>query len=299
MRTYITIGTIIGIVSSVFAYLVVISFWDDSKEFSPTGFNSFVKDILGPIASGFGGAIAGALASFKVQQDASFRKELQLEVRDYNRALHGLAGKLNMLGSYKRAIVVPHENNPLRFCTMPGLALGESDYGSSADILLTPILLSLEEADLLSSVSESEAFFASVVDSVRARNNLLEKHRDKMEQHEKGRRREISLGDLASIQGTGSLVRLYSFSEDFIKLLDETIERLGSTIDKLEAQCIPKLKNRGIKIMSLKKMKDVMFIPTAPPAFKSVDDFVAIIENQEPYGRLADRKWKPLPRYGV
>lgn len=299
MRTQIIIGITVGIVISIFMYLTAISFWDDSREFSPAGFNSFVKDILGPIASGFGGAIAGALVSFKVQQDANHRKELQLEVRDYNRALHALAGKLNLLGSYKRAIVVPHEKNPLRFCTMPGLALGDSDYGSSSDLLLTPILLNLEEADLLSCVSEAEAYYVSVVDSVRARNSLLEKHREKMEQHEKGRRREVSLGDLADIQGIGSLARLYVFSEEFVKLLDETIDRLEGAIDKLDAKCIPKLKDRGIKVMSIKRAEDVMFVPTVPPAFKTVDDFVAVIEGQEPAGRLADRKWMPLPRYGI
>ncbi|MDF3863000.1 hypothetical protein P3W53_00900 [Pseudomonas denitrificans (nom. rej.)] len=297
MRLYVPLGMTIGIIVSIFFYMAVISFWDTSHEFTPAGFNSFVKDILGPIASGFGGAIAGALASFKFQQDESRKKELQLEIKNYNRAVHILAGKLNILASYKESMIAPYENDLLRFCTMPQVASGDKDYGSEASALLTQILLNIDEADTLAKVTEAEAFYISVIDACRLRNTLVEQHRENSEKNNPGQSRNITLANLSKIQGTNSLLRLYRLSEQLIELVDETLSMFEKVIDKFERRCIPKIRDQGIKVLSLSGADERIFKKTIPPHFNSADELEAAIVQQLILSERTESDWKPKTGY--
>lgn len=293
MFPQILIGIVIGAVLAVFAFMVILSFaTQDASGIHPVVYSWF-KDIAGPVSAGFGGAIAGALVSFKVQQDAVRRKELQLEARSFNRASSILAKKLSDLAAYKMAMVIPFEGNPLRFIMMPGIP-GGSAKSERADTLLEEILISFDEFELLSEVSVVEERYETIVESIAERNRLVERHRDRMESSSTGAGRMISLEDVVKINGVGATIRLYTFSEQLVSALDDAIENIVKVLEGLNSSCAQRLKDRGVRIIKVEAGSSPALKRAAPPHFVSPDHLADVIEGQEQSKALAGRDWRSI-----
>jgi hypothetical protein len=76
---------------------------------------SVLKDLCLPIFSAFGGAVSGAIVAFKLQESRDLHKNNVERNSHLNRTIFSLHMQLTDLLNIKEQMIVPHEQNPLRF----------------------------------------------------------------------------------------------------------------------------------------------------------------------------------------
>jgi hypothetical protein len=286
-------GAVIGAVLTILLLMGALSFFSDAKEVVSPDLYSFLKDIVGPIAAGFGGAIAGALTTYKVSTDAQAKTEGLIEARNYNRGVLILVSKLNELASIKKSMIIPCESDLLRFATIPALPTQDKDRGR-AEAYLTETLIALESYDVIKHVVLAEEYFDSVRSSLNERNRMVDRHRAQIEQGDSRFEGRVSLNNLVQVHGVGATIKLYVFTEQFIEMVDDSIVILRRAIDSVSDTCAEKLKGRGIKILKYDFKKDnAAYNKTKSPHFKSPQHLRAVISASMHNNSLAQNNWKP------
>lgn len=253
---------------------------------------SLLKDVGGPITAAFGATIAGAFISYRIQGESVRREELRQEARAYNSAISILSLKLNEIVSYKKAMVVPYQNDPLRFITMPSPAIGEPKR-ERAGQLVSELILEYGSYDLLSDLNVAEEYYLSLMDSLRLRFDMVGRHRDRMEGDVAGAGRRIILEDIVRINGVGATIRLYAFSEGLIEVMDDAISKLSKVILDLSAMGAGNLRGRGGKIILINDLSDPILTRTCAPHFKDVEHLAKVIDVNGGARGLVVGRWKP------
>ena len=297
MVLQLAIGAVIGAVVMVFAVMAGLAFIEPGEYGVPAPLYMLLKDIVGPVAAGFGGAVSGALVSYKYQQDTERKASAKAKVRNYNKAVAILASKLNDVGSLKRIFVLPFQNDAVRFIRMPVVSGRYTTPGSAVE-LLEEILIEHGLHKLYTDIGIVEALYFSVHDSVGSRDRIIEKHRDRADEvsHRYGRR--LTLRDVAEIHGVPSLVRLYVYTEDIISLIDECIASISSVMKRLNEECASRVKDAGGKLVRYEDIEnEEVFKKTVPPYFKTADELVAAIGLEDYSNSLADRGWSHHHKY--
>lgn len=287
-------GAAIGSVITILLFMGVLSFFSEAEDLVNPNIYSFFKDIVGPIAAGFGGAIAGALTTYKVTSESQVKSDGLMEARNYNRGINILVSKLNELASIKRSIIIPHEDDVLRFTTIPALAIMDKDRGR-AETWLTEILITLESYEVIQKMVLAEEFYDSLRSALGERNRMVERYGDQFDRSAAHLESRLSLNDLVLIHGIGSTIKLYSYTEQLISMLDDSITHIAAAIDLVGDTCVEKIKGRGVKILKYKlDENDLVYAKTKPPYFKSPQHLRDVITSPGSDESLATSSWQPI-----
>ncbi|WP_312571390.1 hypothetical protein [Stutzerimonas balearica] len=288
------IGMLAGVVLSFFLLTALLVIFTDSNPALPPNFFTFLKDVIGPVAAGFGGAIAGAASSYYMQQHSEANKETKKRELDYNSGLSVIAAKINDLASTKAALIIPYQHNRLRFIEIPALPAGEP-ISASAEQCLGHILITLGKAQLMMKLNLAEQRYRASVWNLAERSRYIQRYREDADKHASGNRRTITLLEISEITGLSRLIRLYNFTEQMIAVLDEAIISLKEIMLEIQKECSPLLKKEGCKIILLTPEENESLERTPPPFFENADQIEESIKGHAERDRLALRDWRLTP----
>lgn len=296
------VGVILGIVGSVFLSLTILSFFPTVEPILPTRTYEFIKDILGPVAAGFGGAIAGVLTSHHIQTKAEARKAeaeaLSAErtaeaekVSDYNKGIGILISKYRDIAAIKTQVVMTSKDDQLRFLTMP-ISQDIPENQLRASDHLGKLLIEQGMGEMLSKLMVLEQKYIAAIYSVRERNRTILPYRTEFDAAlpRDQFRRNAGISDVIWIHGCTRLLRLYSFSEGFISLIDDTLVSFDNVLTELKITFPGKFKFPDLNVIDYQN-NGIALEPTPPPFYKTVDELAfAIGDDHSRF--LATRDWR-------
>ncbi|WP_338487578.1 hypothetical protein VRB78_16350 [Pseudomonas trivialis] len=283
MRWMFGFGIIFGLAASVFSMIFALAFYPSAEQILPSKTYEFFKDILGPVAAGFGGAIAGAvmgaIANARMQEKFEHNKAAIAQITSYNMGLIILTSMYRELATLKKDLVIPVKDEPLRFILMP--ITHEINISSDRATDAMRILIStLGLAELLSDLMLAEQSYVAAMGSLIERNRMVLEYREKFDNamSKKPGRQKAGLKELVEIHGHTSILRLYNYSEATISGLDRSLVRLHDVMVRLDAELAPLVKYKGHILLGLKN-SGTYLIPAPSPRYASAEELsVAIIE---------------------
>lgn len=278
MNLQLALGAFAGAILTIFVVMAGLAFLEPGEYGVPAPLYNLLKDIVGPVAAGFGGAISGAFVSYRYQQDNERRQTLREEGKSYNRAMGLLAYKLNDIASIKTSAILPYENHSLRFIIIPAMPHSQAREERATDTL-SDILIGRGEEDLLPLVFEAEEMYHSARESFFQRVQLISEMREKTEAAEEGSGRLISLEIMVSIHGAGATIRMYRLTEQVIVAIDDSIDQLINALEILGQRCGSKLKRDGLATIAYSRDENDAYRRVSPPYFASVDQLDEWIKN--------------------
>lgn len=276
MRWMFGFGIIFGLAASVFTVIFALAFYPSAEQILPSKTYEFLKDILGPVAAGFGGAIAGAVmgafANARVQEKFEHNKSAIAQITSYNMGLIILTSMYRELATLKKDLVIPIKDEPLRFILMPithELKISSDRATDALSILLSTLGL----AEPLSDLMLAEQSYAAAMGSLIERNRIVPEYREKFDNamSKKAGRQRTGLKELVEIHGHTSILRLYNFSEATISGLDNSLVKLHGVMARLDAELAPLIKYKNHKLLKLAN-SGLYLNPTPPPKYANADE---------------------------
>lgn len=301
-KVLVVVGAVLGGVICVFSSLIVLAFFPFVESIFPPKTYDFIKDILGPVAAGFGGAIAGVLTSHHIQTKAEEKKaeaqaledKRKLNIKkasDYNKGVGILIAKYRDIANIKMQVVGPCAKDELRFLTMPisqRMPLNES----KATDYLDELLIEESMGSILSRLMVVEQKYVATMSGVLERNDLILPYRAEFDAAipRTHHRMRAGLSDVVLIHGCTRLLRLYSSSEGLIANIDETLSAFDEILSKLRSDVLFRIKLKDVNIVDFSNDRRAM-TPTPVPYYKTVDELANAIGIDDSKS-LAMRSWR-------
>ncbi len=270
-------GFIIGLVFSVFVFFALLAFVTDQSSIFLSGAYNFFKDIVGPIAAGFGGAIAGAFATYRLQSLVEERKSKVSDVSNYNRGVEILSAKNRDLWVYKKQVVEKFQDEELRFLKMPDFPEMPINSLMASDCL-NELLIRFGMASSISALMTAERKYVATISNLWQRNKMVAKYRTELDEFFRMRRTRYtpSLGDLVRVHSHTRLLRLYEYTEMAIDDLDRSLVAFYEILISLQKNMAKHIAYQGLNVLDVQPWKPEA---TTPPYFKNVDELSVVLDN--------------------
>lgn len=301
-KVLVVVGAILGCVICVFSLLIVLAIFPFVESIFPPRTYDFVKDILGPVAAGFGGAIAGVLTSHNIQSKAEAKKaEVQAledirklnikKASNYNKGVGILIAKYRDIANIKMQVVVPCARDELRFLTMPTSQKIPINESKATDYL-DELLIEESMGSILSRLMVVEQKYVATMSGVLDRNDLILPYRAEFDAAlpRTHHRLRAGLSEVVSIHGCTRLLRLYLSSENLICNIDDTLSAFDEILTKLQSDVLCLIKLKDVNIVDFSNDQRAM-TPTPVPYYKNVDDLANAIGIDDSKS-LAMRNWR-------
>ncbi|GLO54787.1 hypothetical protein PPUJ20066_08230 [Pseudomonas putida] len=275
------IGMSVGLVCAVFLAMVLLSVFPAAEPMLPFRLYDFLKDIGGPVAAGFGGAITGAVVTYLIQSQVEKSKEKVGDVSGYNKGVAILISKYREVASIKKDAVTPYQNGHLRFLTIPSIPEMPLQTERSTDFL-NELMIKSSMGELLSSLMVAEQKYIAVMMSISERNRTFLMFRDEFDavmSKRKGRQR-VGLKELVDIHGYTKLLRLYELSEMVVTSIDDTLSSLDVVLNELQNNLAPRFNHEGLRLLGYLNDGRALEL-TSAPFYKDTDELAAAMDQAE------------------
>jgi len=269
------IGSIVGAATTIIILIVlqqdVANLFGVSST-SPSNL-SILKDLLTPLAASFGGAIAGALAAFKLQNDKEELKRKEDEINALNNSLLALESQLNHLSAIKKQTILVVAEKPLRFMEIRPIASIEH-VAERIDLRMVSGLARLKEVELIQESRLAERRYINVINTLKLRDSII------VQLHNLTAKAGINTFDSSSltliykIVGPNDLAIAYETTEEYIKLLDDALLSIKNAMTRINSIFDVHYKDTGYGKLKIDfpKETDKVLGKTPAPIIKSVQD---------------------------
>lgn len=238
---------------------------------------AFLKDVVGPVSAGFGGAVAGAYAAFRFQNNAEKRKELKAAARTLSMAKLNLMQKLNDLGSIKKHSVFQHCKHPARFVLIGELPESPG-VREAIDPNIIDLLIGAGAGKLVSSVLLADKRYEACFENFKLRNKALLEYRAIVNASKIGQGYNTTLADICKVVEPGRLIALHFNTEGVLEMFDETIETLSSALNAIGDALDGSFKGTGLAVMTIGK-EEGEYLEKLPSARFNVETLTAFIQR--------------------
>lgn len=238
-------GMLIGAFFIFFSSLAVLAFAPDISQMISPAVVALLKDVGGPIAAGFGGAIAGAVCSYIFQRRSEVEKENKADLSAIHKAWVHLMMQLNDLYSIKKNCIFPSLDHPVRFLEISKLP-SNANVVDRIDSRIIDIVLSVKEAGAIDILYLAEARYRACFGNITNRNESLDEYRATVKLAGLGREHGHTLDELNAVVGAGQLIALHAITEDMIEVLDDAIITLRRAMDIVESLVAKKYEGQGV-----------------------------------------------------
>ncbi|WP_409314999.1 hypothetical protein [Pseudomonas putida] len=211
---------------------------------------AFLKDVVGPVSAGFGGAVAGAYAAFRFQNNAEKRKELRAAARTLTMAKLNLMQKINDLASIKKHSVFQYRDHPARFI-MIGELPESRGVREPIDPSIIDLLMGVKAGELIGRVLLADKRYEACFENFKLRNKALFEYRAILTGSHLGQKYNATLADICSVIEPGRLIALHVNTEGVLEMFDETIESLSSALNAIGDALDKSFKGKGLAIMTV------------------------------------------------
>jgi hypothetical protein len=271
------VGSIVGAATAV---IILIIFQQDVADLfgvsSASSSNlSILKDLITPLAASFGGAIAGALTAFKLQNDKESVKREEDEVAALNNSLLALESQLNDLGAIKRQTILNVAQKPIRFLEIRPVTNTEH-VTERIDLRMVPGLARLKEAELIQECRLAESRYINVINTLKMRDSIILHIHNSMATAGINTFDSTSLTKTYEILGPNDLAIAYEVTEEYIRILDEALVSVKNAMLKISSIFEKHYKEKGYGSLKIEFPPETeeLFRETPPPLIKNVKDLL-------------------------
>ncbi|WP_147429955.1 hypothetical protein ACN99C_06295 [Pseudomonas alloputida] len=236
---------------------------------------AFLKDVVGPVSAGFGGAVAGAYAAFRFQNNSERRKELKAAARTLTVAKLNLMQKLNDLGSIKKHSVFQHRKSPARFVLIGELPESPG-VREAIDPNIIDLLIGAGAGKLISSVLLADKRYEACFENFKLRNKALLEYRAIVNASKIGQEYKTTLADICKVVEPGRLIALHVNTEGLLNMFDETIESLSSALYAIGDALDKSFKGTGLAIITIGQ-EEGEYLDKLPSSRFTVETLTAFI----------------------
>ncbi|MBK3461623.1 hypothetical protein [Pseudomonas haemolytica] len=260
-------GLLLGAFLTFFFFLSLFAFSPDLAQLINPLVVAVLKDVGGPVAAGFGGAIAGAVCSYLFQQRNEREKEAKAEISAAHKTCVRLSVQLNDLFSIKKHNIYPSLDHQARFLDISKIPSNPS-VTDQVDPRIIDFAVSLKNAEAIDTIYLAESRYRACFENFRNRNLGLDEYRATSKAAGYGRGGSHTLKQLNRIVGQGQLVALHIMTESMIEVLDEAIQTLRNAIELVADMVDKKYKGTGVLNLKMKLQENEQYLAvTAPPYF--------------------------------
>lgn len=238
---------------------------------------AFLKDVVGPVSAGFGGAVAGAYAAFRFQNNAEKRKELKAAARTLTMAKLNLMQKLNDLSSIKKHNVLKYSDHPARFI-MIGELPETPGVREAVDPNIIDLLIGARASKLISRVLLADRRYEACFENFKLRNRALLDYRAILTASHLGQTYNATLEDVCNVIEPGRLIALHFNTEGVLEMFDETIETLHSALSAVSESLDKSFKGTGLAVMAIGTEEGELLEKLPSPKF-TVETLTAFIQQ--------------------
>lgn len=233
----ILLGGLIGFSVTSLLIMLIIVYVGDSFVF-PASLVLAVNGVFGPLAAGFGGALAGSWSSYVFQRNSAEKMELENEARAVGALIYSLSVMHQNLGNIRMVSVRPFESDPLRFFHI-------TEFSSfllvrpniSLDFL--PVFVKLRAIEINKHLYECNHAYAVVekfaIEAGRVRRQIL----DNAAQAGLAQLDMLDLRDFAGAVGEQNLYELYSVVEVLLDAIGNALKSTTGALSYVRDRCEP------------------------------------------------------------
>lgn len=272
-------GSLVGAFLTFFIFIAIFAVAPDiSKVISPT-IISVLKDVGGPVAAGFGGAIAGALSSYVFQRKIEREKEFKADVSAIHKTSVHLMMQLNDLFTIKKNGIYPSVTDPARFLNMSKIP-SNPNVSDRIDPRIIDIAMSVNDAAAIDILYLADSMYRACFENITNRNTCIDEFRADVVSAGLGRKGEHSIRELVDTLGEGQLIALYLMTEQMIDVLDESLDLLNKAMG-LVNELVDK-KYKGLEVLRLKLEIDENkeYLNKTPPPYFDVDSLREFLSKE-------------------
>lgn len=280
MWGYVFVGVIAGLFLALFMLLFIFSFSPTIASLVDQVVVSFLKDVVGPVSAGFGGAVAGAYAAFYFQKKSQSDKDFQDSARTLSLARLNYVQMLNDLTSIKKESFLPYKEHAVRFVMITDLP--ERPVTEQAlDTKLLDMLMAKKAGDTISNVLLATKKYEACFHNFKARNKVFEGYRSIVNAAHTGQGFTANFKEICKVVEPGRMLALYSNTEDIIKFVDDTIEFILKTAQDVGEVLGPQFKARGVSVIDIALPRSLE-LERMPEPHHTVETLAEILRRVRP-----------------
>ncbi|WP_095124381.1 hypothetical protein [Pseudomonas sp. Irchel s3a12] len=264
------IGSILGGFAVFFIFLCVFAFSPEFSQLISPLVIAVLKDVGGPVAAGFGGAMAGAGCSYFLQQRTEKANEVKLDFSVVHRSVIHLTAQLNDLFSIKKYNIYPVRDSKIRFLEISKIAISPS-VTERVDPRIIDIALSVGDTVTIDTIYLAEARYRACFENFSNRNLVLDEYRATLKAAGVGKSGQHTLCEAFSVVGEGQLIALHNVTEQMIEVLDETLQSLIESLARVSGILDKKYKGTGNLSLKMNTSSGAEYLEKMPSPFFSIE----------------------------
>ncbi|MFV3403266.1 hypothetical protein ACNFIC_04835 [Pseudomonas sp. NY15463] len=241
---------------------------------------AYLKDVLGPVFTGLGGAGLGALAAYKFQQSNEAEKEFKETLNVLRLVKMQLVTKLTELASVKKTSILPYADDKVRFVHIGPLP-ESAGIQERVDSRILNVLADAGAADAIQEILLSDQRYFACFENFKERNKALYQFRNKLDTLALASEQEFPFGVLVRALEPGRVIALYMCTENLLLVLDEAIESINSALELVGSALDEKFAAKGAKSMKFTKGSSEAFEKLPAPGFtlEGLESFIERARN--------------------
>ena len=271
-------GGVIGAFLVFFLFLVLLAFFPDVSELISPVMVSLLKDVGGPVAAGFGGAIAGAACSYIFQQRSEKEKEKRSDISVIHKTAIHLLMQINELYSIKKYNIYPSLEDKSRFLDISKIPVSPN-VTDRIDSRVIDVALSVKDAKTIDTIYLAEARYRACFENFGNRNVGLDEYRATVKNSGLARQSVYGIRELYKVVGEGQLVALHVMTEQMIEILDETLQTLADALELVNGLVDQKYKGSGVVSLKMDMKKNEEYLKKSPPPHFDVESLKAYLRQ--------------------
>ncbi|CAG8866720.1 hypothetical protein [Pseudomonas fluorescens] len=270
MRFFFLMGVLIGTLIMFYALLGVVAYSQEISGLFDPLMISVLKDVVGPVSAGFGGAIAGAYGAYFLQQKNESEKESRVDASALHKSIILFGEMLNELLTTKKYCIFPYKDNEIRFLEIPKISPSPG-VQEQLDTRLIDIFIAMNLAEQLTVIKLAASRYKACFENFSNRNQMLDEYRALLNASGFQKDIGVSLDDIASVVYPGRLIAMCSMTEQTLEVLDESIQSLKSATDILADAFESKFKGSGTRGVRMDFSESDLYMAPVPKPYFDVE----------------------------
>ncbi|QBF25655.1 hypothetical protein EXN22_08070 [Pseudomonas tructae] len=275
------LGFFLGVFSAFQIALFAFAFYPPATGLVDQVLISYLKDVLGPVFTGFGGASLGALVAYKFQKIAESDKDFKESVHALRLVKFQLINKLSELVSIKKLSVLPLEDRGHRFVSIGPLPESPA-IKEQVDGRILNLLADVEAAEAIQELLLGDQSYFACFENFRERNKALYAFRQRASELGLVSGKGNDFRDLLRALEPGRIMALYSVTENMLSVLDQSIQTLDSALKNVGDALDKKFSVEGNKRVSFEKREPHLFENLKSPRFspEGLEKFIEDVRSE-------------------
>ncbi|WP_295485909.1 hypothetical protein [uncultured Pseudomonas sp.] len=275
MWGFIVIGVVVGLLIAFLLLMILLSFFPLIAQLIDPILISFLKDVLGPVSAGFGGAVAGAYAAYYLQRKAQLEKEDNDSARVLYMAKFLYIEKMNEILSIKQQAFVPYFDHKARFSIIGQLPDREMS-AQPVDHNLIALLVAQGAGKAVSDVFLAEKRYIACFANFKARNAMITSYREVASTVSPDENLIVNFEKICRVVDAGVIIALYEFTEGLLKNVDDTVTSIRDALLGISEALDRQMKDKGLPNVEI-EFPEIDLIKPAPPPFFTKESLIEFV----------------------